>query len=62
MTPNRKLLKETYKTYEGARKRADFENGVAGSEFRNGIKSKMYCYSVLATDEGAWRVARAAQC
>lgn len=52
-----KLLTEKYKTYEGARKRAAFENGVARSEFEHGLKAKHYCYSVVAECD-AWRVAR----
>lgn len=51
------LLKETYKTYENASKRARFENGVALSEFRNGLKAKHYQYRVVNKD-GAWRVER----
>lgn len=52
-----KLLKEKYKTLAGAQKRAAFENGVAGSEFRNGYKAKLYRYSVVEV-ESAWRVKR----
>lgn len=52
-----KLLKEVYKTYEGARKRAGFENGLARSEFEHGYKAKHYHYIVVGT-EGAWRVQR----
>ena len=55
-----KLLKEKYKTYEGARKRAAFENGVAGSEFRNGYKARVYRYTIVADDAESetWRVRR----
>ncbi len=52
-----KLLREVYKTHEGARKRAGFENGIAGSEYRNGHKARLYRYTVVAQD-GAWRVQR----
>ncbi len=52
-----KLLREVYKTYEGARKRAGFENGVAASEYRNGYKARLYRYAVIVQD-GAWRVQR----
>jgi hypothetical protein len=52
-----KLLKEVYKTYEGARKRAAFENAMAKGEFARGDKAKLYSYRVV--DEGTtWRVAR----
>jgi hypothetical protein len=55
-----KLLKEKYKTYEGARQRAAFENGVAGSEFRNGYKARLYHYTIVAdeTQGETWRVRR----
>lgn len=43
-----KLLKEIYKTYEGARKRAAFENSLARSEFERGYKAKHYRYSIVA--------------
>ena len=52
-----KLLKEKYKTYEGARKRAAFENGLARHEFEQGYKAKHYHYSVI-TENDTWRVAR----
>jgi len=52
-----KLLKEVYKTYEGARKRAAFENGLAKSEFERGYKAKHYYYAIVP--EGAcFRVQR----
>jgi hypothetical protein len=47
-----KLLKQVYKSYEGARKRTAFENGVAP-----GFKAKLYHYSVVA-EGNAWRVQR----
>ena len=53
----RKLLKETYKTYEGARKRAAFENGLAKSEYERGYKAKHYSYTVVTQGE-IWRVQR----
>ncbi len=53
-----KLLKETYKTYEGARKRAAFENGVAKFEFEHGIKAKHYRYSIVEQADGTYRVSR----
>ena len=52
-----KLLKETYKTYDGAHKRAGFENGIARSEFQHGYKARLYHYTVVTVD-GAWRVQR----
>jgi hypothetical protein len=52
-----KLLKEVYKTYDGAQKRCGFENGVAKGEYERGDKAKHYHYTVVAQD-GAWRVAR----
>lgn len=52
-----RMLKEKYKTYEGARKRAAFENGVARSEFEHGLKAKHYRYCIVAECDG-WRVAR----
>ena len=52
-----KLLKEVYKTYEDARKRAGFENGVAQYKFEKGYMAEHYHYLVVGT-EGAWRVQR----
>jgi hypothetical protein len=52
-----RLLKEIYKTYEGARKRAAFENGLARSEYERGYKAKRYQYSILE-ENGAYRVQR----
>ncbi len=43
-----KLLREIYKTYEGARKRAGFENGIAPSEYARGDKAHLYRYRVIA--------------
>jgi hypothetical protein len=54
-----KVLKERYKTHDGANKRCGFENGVAESEFKNGYKAKHYRYRVISDDDGQlWRVAR----
>jgi hypothetical protein len=52
-----KLLREKYKTLEGATKRAAFENAVAPGEFARGEKSKLYTYRVALVGE-AWRVER----
>jgi len=52
-----KLLKEKYKTYEGARKRAAFENGVARGEYERGYKAKHYHYSIVQEGE-LYRVSR----
>jgi hypothetical protein len=54
-----KFLREKYKTYEGARKRTAFENGVAKSEFEHGYKSRRYHYTTVADPDGnGWRVQR----
>ena len=53
-----RLLKEVYKTYEGARKRAAFENGVARGEFLNGRKARYYRYTIEEQSNGTFRVAR----
>lgn len=53
-----KLLKEIYKTYEGARKRAAFENGLAPGEHARGYKARLYRYTIVEKD-GTWRVQRA---
>ena len=39
-----RLLREVYKTWEGASKRASFENALAHSEFERGYKAKLYNY------------------
>lgn len=52
-----KLLKEVYKTREGAARRCGFENGIAASEYRRGDKAKHYRYTVEHMGE-VWRVAR----
>ena len=54
-----KQLKEIYKTWEGAHKRAAFENGLAQSEFKNGYKAKHYRYTVISGEApGTFRVVR----
>ncbi len=53
-----KLLKETYKTHDGASKRCRFENAIAKSEYDRGYKSNRYYYAVCADSNGAWRVSR----
>jgi hypothetical protein len=53
-----KLLREKYKTQEGARKRAAFENSLALSEFLRGHKPRHYRYRTVLDAEGRWRVAR----
>ena len=52
-----KLLREKYKTAEGAYKRARFESSVAPGEFARGEKARLYRYSVIEQD-GHYRVAR----
>jgi hypothetical protein len=49
----------TYKTVDGARKRAAFERSCNPSEFRNGYVARLYDYSVVEVSPGAYRVARA---
>jgi hypothetical protein len=51
-----KLLREKYKTPEGAYKRARFENGIADGEYRRGEKRRIYRYSMIEKD-GLYRVA-----
>ena len=53
-----KLLREKYKTIEGAHKRAAFENGVARSEFEHGYKAKHYKYRAIKVADGEFRVER----
>ena len=53
----KKLLREIYKTREGAEKRARFENGIAVFEHRHGYKAGLYHY-VAIEHEGNWRVQR----
>jgi hypothetical protein len=55
-----KSLKEKYKTYEGASKRAAFENAIAKSKFNSGLTAWLYHYSVISTlddtDADVWEV------
>jgi hypothetical protein len=53
-----KLLREIYRTYEGARKRCGFENGMARGEYERGDKAKHHRYTVVAANNNTWRVAR----
>jgi hypothetical protein len=41
------LLKQVFKTYEGARKRAAFENAITPSEIRRGDRLYPYHWSVV---------------
>ena len=52
-----KLLKEVYKTWEGANKRCGFENAMAKGEFERGDKAKHYRYTIVKEGE-MYRVAR----
>ncbi len=52
-----KLLKEKYKTFANAAKRAAFERSLAPFEFRQGYKAKLYQYRIISVD-GFWRVER----
>lgn len=53
-----KLLRERYKTYEGARKRTAFENAMAKGEYERGDKAKLYRYATVKDETGAYRVER----
>jgi hypothetical protein len=54
-----KLLKEKYKTYDGALKRAAFENAMAPGEFKRGDKARVYRYVVVSDPAGeGYRVER----
>ncbi len=55
-----KLIGGKYKTYEGACKRAIFENAMAKGEFARGDKAHLYTYNVVRTqsEPAIWRVAR----
>lgn len=53
-----KLLGSKYKTYEGALKRCQQENGLAKGEFERGDKARIYRYSVWQEENGTWRVKR----
>lgn len=52
-----KLLREKYKTFSGAAKRAAFERAMAPGEFQRGHKAKLYGYRVVSV-AGAYRVER----
>jgi len=56
-----KLLRERYRTLQGAAKRAAFENAVAPGEYARGEKARVYSYRVIQDQAGAWRVERHAQ-
>lgn len=43
----KKLLREKYKTREGAAQRARFENAIASSEFERGFRAKLYQYTAV---------------
>jgi hypothetical protein len=58
MLKQTKLLREKYKTYEGACKRRAFESAMAAGEFARGDKARLYQYKVVADQSGMWRVAR----
>jgi hypothetical protein len=55
---------KVFKTYEGARKRAAFENAMAKGEFQRGEKAKLYHYEIVESDIASrergfsWRVVR----
>jgi hypothetical protein len=53
-----KLLRERYKTAEGARQRAVFENAIALGEFQRGQKARHYRYQTITDAAGFYRVAR----
>jgi hypothetical protein len=62
-----KLLKEKYKTYDGAIKRCGFENSIARFEYERGYKARHYHYTVIqeakktladCCKDDIWRVAR----
>lgn len=53
-----KMLREKYKTYDGAMKRCRFENSLAPGEYRRGDKARLYHYTVVQDAAGMWRVAR----
>jgi hypothetical protein len=53
-----KLLKEIYKTFQGARKRCAFEDAMAKSEFERGDKARLYIHTIAKGDDETWRVTR----
>lgn len=52
-----KLLRERYKTWDGANKRCGFENAMAKGEYERGDKAKFYRYTIVKEGED-YRVAR----
>jgi hypothetical protein len=52
-----KLIGSKYKTVEGARKRAAFENSMALGEFQRGDKAYLYRYATIF-DGTHYRVSR----
>lgn len=57
MPKHQKLLREHYKTYDGASKRARSENGLAPGDFSHGRTPHRYHFRVVGT-EGDYRVER----
>ena len=57
-----RLLKEKYKTWEGADKRCRFENGIALGEYQRGDMAHHYRYTVVADEyyknPQVWRIKR----
>lgn len=52
-----KVLREKYKTWEGASKRCAFERAMAKGEFERGDKARIYAYTVVKEGD-IYRVAR----
>ena len=52
-----RIIGGKYKTWEGAHKRAAFENACAAGEYRRGDKAKLYAYHTVKEGD-FWRVAR----
>ena len=52
-----KLLKRTFKTIEGAQRRAAFENANESDYERTG-RERRYRYTAVQDDLGQWRVAQ----
>ena len=57
------LYSQVFKTYEGARKRAAFENALAKGEYNQGYKARHYRYTIVTERDDAgndvYRVSRA---
>lgn len=55
-----KLLRERYKTRDGAMRRCGFENAMAKGEYDRGDKARLYVYRVVPdpTVPDVWRVQR----